>query len=253
MEHECPACHKESTDPVDCSWCGAPMSAAPAAPIPGPSPAAATAGTEEAECPVCSLPRPANGTARFCPSCRYDYKLHKKYDAPAPVADPADGSAAADPGNMPQGQGEAPGSGGSGGQAAVPIATFVPFSPPAVPSGVPYDLLVNVDLTLKGPDAPDPTDLRERVFPLDYVDHLVGRRSDKDNIHPEIVLPDTGVSRRHARFTREPDGSMTLMDLGSANGTVLNGKPMTANVKYPVTGDDDITMGCWTRLKLRPR
>jgi predicted component of type VI protein secretion system len=46
---------------------------------------------------------------------------------------------------------------------------------------------------------------------------VVGRASDAD-----LVLEDGEVSDRHARITAEPDGSATVEDLGSANGTFVN-------------------------------
>src|SRR4051794_30711859 len=39
----------------------------------------------------------------------------------------------------------------------------------------------------------------------------------------EIVLNDQSVSRKHAKVSKE-NGKVKLTDLGSANGTVLNGK-----------------------------
>jgi pSer/pThr/pTyr-binding forkhead associated (FHA) protein len=46
---------------------------------------------------------------------------------------------------------------------------------------------------------------------------VIGRADDAD-----LVLEDGEVSGRHARVTPSPDGSATVEDLGSANGTFLN-------------------------------
>jgi diguanylate cyclase (GGDEF)-like protein len=45
----------------------------------------------------------------------------------------------------------------------------------------------------------------------------------------EVALPDPGVSRRHARVTipNDPDEPCVVEDLGSTNGTVVNGTPVT--------------------------
>ena len=43
------------------------------------------------------------------------------------------------------------------------------------------------------------------------------------------ILPDEHVSRRHAQINAVPGGYM-LIDLGSSNGTVLNGQRITAPV-----------------------
>ncbi len=56
----------------------------------------------------------------------------------------------------------------------------------------------------------------------------VGRTDEND-----VTLADTSVSRHHARLKRQDDGTYTLMDLNSSNGTRLNGKRVTsARAKY---------------------
>ena len=47
----------------------------------------------------------------------------------------------------------------------------------------------------------------------------VGRGTDCD-----LVLADTKASRRHALIEGHPDGSYTVQDLASTNGTVVNGR-----------------------------
>jgi FHA domain-containing protein len=46
---------------------------------------------------------------------------------------------------------------------------------------------------------------------------VIGRLADSD-----VVVPDPGVSRRHAEVRRE-NGGFVLADLGSTNGTIVNG------------------------------
>ena len=53
-----------------------------------------------------------------------------------------------------------------------------------------------------------PMDEPPRTFPLDLAENLIGRRSDKRDIHPEVPLTDPGVSHRHAKLLREPDGRL---------------------------------------------
>jgi len=58
----------------------------------------------------------------------------------------------------------------------------------------------------------------ERSFPLRFAEASLGRALDN-----EVVLESNDVSRRHARL--EPAGSvLRLVDLGSTNGTRVNGK-----------------------------
>jgi S1-C subfamily serine protease len=55
-----------------------------------------------------------------------------------------------------------------------------------------------------------------------------------------LVLNDTKVSRRHASFKPLPDGRATLYDLGSSNGTYVNGQRIQSTV---VTGTERIQIG----------
>ncbi len=55
--------------------------------------------------------------------------------------------------------------------------------------------------------------------PLEVGEIFVGRASDGD-----VVLDDPSVSSRHARIERSEDGGVVLEDLGSTNGTTVNGR-----------------------------
>ena len=58
----------------------------------------------------------------------------------------------------------------------------------------------------------------------------------------EVVLNDKGASRRHAQI-RAKDGLYTLTDLGSTNGTRLNGQTIQSR---PLEDGDRITIGATT-------
>ena len=113
-----------------------------------------------------------------------------------------------------------------------------------------------VDATLvDDPNAGDPVpvDRPNRVFPLDLDENLVGRRSDAKKIYPEVEIADSGVSHRHCQLLRQPDGGFAVLELGSANGTKLNGKPLEPGVLLPVQAGDDLVLGMWTRIKIQVR
>jgi len=57
-------------------------------------------------------------------------------------------------------------------------------------------------------------------FTVDELPCIVGRSTEAD-----VTVPDDAVSRRHFEIRRERDGSPTLRDLESANGTQLNESP----------------------------
>lgn len=65
---------------------------------------------------------------------------------------------------------------------------------------------------------------------------VIGRQAQCD-----ISLPHSDVSRRHAEVSREEEGSVVLRDLGSTNGTFLNGKEIHAPT--PLAPGDRIELG----------
>ncbi len=165
-------------------------------------------------CPVCGEARPGP-FARYCDTCRYDFLNKQPFSA------------------------------------AVITPAPPPVGPPLIRLG--WDIRALVDPSLRRAEDPLPADERERLFPLDLSDHLIGRRSDSEDIHPELAINDPGISRRHARILRAVDGALTVLDLGSMNGTRLNGTPLEPNLPTPLAEGDQVTMGCWTRLIVKAR
>src|SRR5690606_5994712 len=71
-----------------------------------------------------------------------------------------------------------------------------------------------------------------RRYKLGDGEYVIGRRSDC-----QIFVPDMRVSRQHARPWRGADG-WSLEDLGSNNGTYINGVRLQAAT--PIRHDDEI-------------
>ncbi|MFC8667378.1 FHA domain-containing protein [Streptomyces sp. NPDC057199] len=63
----------------------------------------------------------------------------------------------------------------------------------------------------------------------------IGRGGDND-----LVVDDLIVSRRHAELRAMPDGTYEIVDLGSHNGTFLNGQPVT---RAPIDAGDIVGIG----------
>jgi hypothetical protein len=128
-----------------------------------------------------------------------------------------------------------------------------------IPSPSPYTKLravVSVDPSLSrdaDPPVQVPTDQPDRMFPLDLEENLVGRRSDAKRIYPEVDVADPGVSHRHCHLLRQPDSSFVVVELGSANGTQLNGRDLEPGVPMPIRAGDQLTLGMWTRIAFQSR
>ena len=81
-------------------------------------------------------------------------------------------------------------------------------------------------------------------FPLRQAVTSAGRDPRSD-----IFLDDVTVSRRHAEF-RSERGEVQVVDIGSLNGTYVNGEPIDSAV---LTNGDEIQMGKFRLvLLLRP-
>ena len=63
----------------------------------------------------------------------------------------------------------------------------------------------------------------------------LGRESRND-----ITIPDINVSRNHAEITLSPQGAWVITDLGSTNGTYVNGRAVASQ---PLNEGDHIAMG----------
>ncbi|MEV4108534.1 FHA domain-containing protein [Nonomuraea sp. NPDC049695] len=181
------------------------------APAPQPQAQAAAPGTES--CPVCQTPR----AGQFCEVCGHDYT-----GGSAPVSVPM----------------------GGGAQWEAVTAADRTYYEKVIAEG--------------GPDAAAmafPPYCPERSFALVGEQVRVGRRSRARNVAPEIDLTgppeDPGISHLHAVLLAQPDGSWTLVDPGSSNGTQVNGKPVKVNVPVRIGPGDKIHLGAWTVITIR--
>lgn len=74
-----------------------------------------------------------------------------------------------------------------------------------------------------------------QVYPLDSTYLTLGRESSND-----IQIQDINASRRHAEITQQPQGAWVITDVGSTNGTLVNGRAIASVVLQP---GDYVTMG----------
>lgn len=95
-------------------------------------------------------------------------------------------------------------------------------------------------------------DAGEVIFIEGEKDLTIGRSTEGQMIVPDIDLSphdayESGVSRLHANISIKGN-QITAKDLGSANGTRLNGKKMTAHAEHTLQHGDILTLG---KLKIQ--
>jgi hypothetical protein len=224
----CPNGH-DSTDEEFCDVCGLAMNARPAAPPATPTPAPST--PLPTLCPACDTPL----DGRFCEACGHD-----SLAAPPPRATPAP---AAPPAAEP----------------STPPPPSEPRAPSWTATVVADRAYYNTVMSAGGPDADSitfPSFCPERYFPLRAKEITIGRRSTSRGTHPDIDLTgppeDPGVSHLHAVLRLDPDGTLTVEDIGSSNGTTLNdNKTLPPHTRHPLTDGDRIHLGAWTTITVQ--
>lgn len=218
MTATCPNGHASATADY-CDQCGAKIEG---------SDAGAAAGTLQAEldpalpavpaaaepCPHCGAPRGAED--RFCEGCGHSFATGTVLQAPGPP-----------PLNTPH-------------EWEALVTTDQPYFERMGAKGIDF-----------------PTHAWERRFALDRGELRIGRSSSSADSRPQIDIPGAGedpaVSRLHASFIRQDDGSYAVVDQGSTNGTSINedSAPITANVPVTLADGDRVHLGAWTTITLR--
>jgi hypothetical protein len=169
---------------------------------------------EAKACPACGMPV----SGRFCEACGHDSALPEPAAPPPPV--------------------------------------------PAAASGA-WTAIVNADrefyervLARGGPDTVEfPRFFPERRIVLQGNTTLIGRHNREQGVEPEIDLGihpvDRGVSTQHA-VLRIRDSDLTITDLGSTNGTSLNGSEdlLSEGAETALADGDRIHIGAWTTIRI---
>lgn len=239
----CPAGHASATTDY-CDVCGAamvpaagdPAAVAPASPDPGASGAAAAAAPGTSPDPASAAPPP-----------------------PAPPPAPAAAAGETEAGSSEAGSGPAacPGCG-------APVeARFCESCGYDVEAGVaaPPALVVTLEVGADRAHWERMVGSGEPAFPDDPPTSatltLTGARATLGRIRsgqtPDVDLPladDPAVSHHQCAFVRAADGSWSVRDTDSANGTWVNDAdaPLAAGEDHVLADGDRILVGAWTRL-----
>ncbi len=84
-----------------------------------------------------------------------------------------------------------------------------------------------------------------KVFRVESAEQVLGRGADAG-----FQINDHGVSRRHARISRTPEGAFHIADLGSTNGTYVNGVRIATSELHE---GDRVQIGTVTVLRFSMR
>jgi hypothetical protein len=97
----------------------------------------------------------------------------------------------------------------------------------------------------------------EKVFSLQSGRATIGRFSASSGVRPDLDLSfsptDRGISHRHAELALRPDGTCSITDCGSSNGTYMNDRPerLPPGNEVAIAGGDRIHIGAWTTIVVR--
>ena len=193
-------------------------------------------------CPDCLTPR-INGS-KYCEVCRYDFQAKSSHVVSTPVTAVIE----------PIVQVDVPATVANDSPAAINSISSTPSITVTNSTYGKLSVVVIIDpsiITEEEYKNSCPQNEPERVFPLFLDENIIGRRSAKKGIYPEIDINDPGVSHRHLMFSKQNDDSFTVTDLQSANGTEINGSVLEPGVVTHVKDGDKFVIGIWTRLELR--
>lgn len=101
-----------------------------------------------------------------------------------------------------------------------------------------------------------PGGLAPRRLALDQAEIRIGRGRPGSDGRPDGVDltgagEDPALSRLHAVLARQDDGSYTIEDVGSTNGTEVNGRSLSSNDPVKLADGDRIQLGAWTTITVR--
>ena len=88
---------------------------------------------------------------------------------------------------------------------------------------------------------------RGKTYRIIHKETLVGGDPGQN---PDILLSSAKVSGRHANIELFPSGNVFVTDLGSSNGTLVNGKKLEANQRTRVSHGDEVAFSTDARMRL---
>lgn len=265
MSHACPNGHQSDWEDF-CSQCGVSIGA-PAA----DASATAASGPIGGTCANCNNPYQQDDV--FCERCGYDFatgSLPEEDDAEAAVSPGPASIAAAAAASQSAPSKPTPSTPSSPAEPAEPTEKSAP-EPVAASADTDTDDDAAVDAGIStavvavdadyfnrvaaGADLSLPDPIPEPIrIPLTGDMVLIGRHNQKRGVYPEIdidkLTADPAASTRHAMLRRSGDGSWTINDLGSTNGTLIDDQTdiITPGTELALSPASRVFLGAWTRI-----
>lgn len=233
----CPKGHA-STEPDYCSDCGTRIQGETSVAI---APASQSISPAAQPCPDCGTPH-ESGSGKFCEICGYNFVTRAHGEIPlTPPQDPLveprleQGKPVSEPALEP---------------ALTSDTVKQSDAPSALAGQGQWEVTIAITPTRHHPDSPDPPLNQPSITLLLQQDNtLIGRTSEKRAIYPDIALDfDDAVSHRHALLLKQPDGLLMVRDIGSSNGTKLNGTELVTMTDTPISNGDELALGHWTQI-----
>lgn len=214
---KCPQCGTENLDgALFCDECGASLTEATAAPEAASTmeaaPPAEAPKAPPAEAPATPEAAPAVAALK-CPSCGHENPPDARFCESCGAALTVPASTEAPPVEAPP----------------------VEVPPVAPPVAAPAAALVVADTGVELP------------LDLSKGESLIGRADPVSRVFPQVDLTphggyDAGVSRKHCRIFQQ-GGQFFVEDLGSTNGTKLNGQIIPPHQPRPLNNGDTLELG----------
>jgi hypothetical protein len=136
---------------------------------------------------------------------------------------------------------------------AAPAATSVTWTAVVTADRAYFDGVI-ADGHVEAASIEFPSHYPERRFELTGTEMRIGRRSVSRKLEPEIDLAgpptDPGISHLHAVLIAADDGTWSVLDRGSSNGTQVNGREIAEGEQVPLRDGDRVCVGAWTALTI---
>lgn len=269
VTYPCPKGH-DSTEADYCSECGAKMQVAtPASDEPISTASPPQQSEQRLICPDCTTPHDL-AVGNYCEICGYNFATGAHGELPVQQASFAISSACRSTALDDSADSL------TDAAAVTSVASHVapqveleggesnasePSDSPPKQDGLPVQTLptsatgwvavISVDPALRSANSPPAPNQPAIALPLEKPINLIGRTSQKRAVYPDIALDfDDAVSYRHGLLIVQSADCLVFRDIGSSNGTCINGTEATVMADIPLHHNDELTLGHWTKIHI---